>query len=261
MDADPDGPPRVALPERFDRRLRLGPFPSARDALKFVVYAAAAAVLAPFASPIVWLPIVAAGFGLAVFRPEGEAIDERALAFVLWHARRRGRRGAEVTAPRLDPLVRRGLLPVGSGPLLAVVRAGGVPLTYLPPRELRRRFEIYCDLLRALDGGFAWSAGTTPLRPGRLVPRLRPSGTREADGCAGYRDLVEAFARRRALRRVDIALSATELGPEGIGGLERRVALYLEALAALGVPAARLTGRSLLDAGRRLGWPPGGTSP
>lgn len=83
----PDGPPVVSLPERLDRRLRLGPFASARDALKFVTYSAVGAVIVPFTSPYLWLVVVAGGFAVCVVRSDGQALDERALSFVLWKIR------------------------------------------------------------------------------------------------------------------------------------------------------------------------------
>ncbi|HLM71014.1 MAG TPA: hypothetical protein VK423_06510, partial [Thermoplasmata archaeon] len=86
--ADPEaGPPLIRLPERLDRRMRLGPFPSSRDALKFVTYAAAGALLSPFTSPWVWLPVLLAGFAVSVWRPDGRAVDERILAYSVWKFR------------------------------------------------------------------------------------------------------------------------------------------------------------------------------
>ena len=45
--ADPgrtESSPWIGLPATFDRRLRMGPFPSVRDALKFATYAAVGAI-------------------------------------------------------------------------------------------------------------------------------------------------------------------------------------------------------------------------
>ena len=46
--------PDVALPVAIGRRMRLGPFPSARDALRFLAYATAGAVVIPFFGAIAW---------------------------------------------------------------------------------------------------------------------------------------------------------------------------------------------------------------
>lgn len=253
MGESPVGPPRVALPERLDRRLRLGPFPSARDALKFVLYAAVGGLLAPFTSPYLWLPILGLGFVLSVHRPDGEAVDERALAYLLWRLRR-GAVGGALTGSVSSPLLRRGLLRFGEGPYFAVIRAGGAPLAYLPPTELARRFEIYRSLLRALDGSFGWVAGTVPLRSASVLPDAPPGGGADPTGRAGYRELVELLCRRRFLRRVDFLLATAEGDADGIGRLEGRAGVVLEHLSALGVHAVRLKDRALLDAGRRLGW-------
>src|SRR5208282_2604654 len=73
MEGPSAGVPVVVLPERVDRRVRLGPFPSAKDAVKFASYAAAGAVLAPFATPFAWVPVLALGFVVSVWHPDGEA--------------------------------------------------------------------------------------------------------------------------------------------------------------------------------------------
>ncbi len=260
MVSTPEGPPSVALPERLDRRLRLGPFPSARDALKFVLYAAMGAFFALFTSPYIWLPIVGVGFLLSVWRPEGDALDERALAIVLWYLRRRWKRGS-VNEPVTAPMLRRGLLKLSEGTIYAVIRAGGAPLAYLPPIELQRRFESYRDLLRALDGSFFWSARTAPIRPDPVLPKALPDGETDLAGRAGYRELVDLLCRRRSLRRVDVVLRAAETGPDGIAALERRAGLILDRLSALGIRASRLRERALLDAGRRLDWNVGSGRP
>jgi hypothetical protein len=142
MDDPADEPPLIAFPERIDRPMRLGPFASSRDALKFVTYAAAGALLVPFASPWVWLPVVAGGFMVSVWHPDGQAVDERAFTFLAWKLRSVGPRGAGAGLTDA-PLVRRALLQLPSRRYAAVVRTGGTPIAYLPPDELARRFELY----------------------------------------------------------------------------------------------------------------------
>ncbi len=249
--------PTVALPERFDRRLRLGPFPSARDALKFVVYATAGALLAPFVPPIVWLPIVGIGFGIAVWRPEGQALDERAVALVLWLLRRE-RREAEMTRHAPDPLLRRGLLRLDSGTLAVVLRADGTPLAYLPPVELQFRFASFREFLREIEGGWVWSVSSGPLRPEAVVPTTTADPSEETDDRAGYRELVETLCRRRARRQIDVVLTGGAATPDRVLELERRADRVAGRLAELGIPVVRLRDRGLADAGRRLGWTVGG---
>lgn len=250
-----DGAPVVRLPERMDRRLRLGPFPSARDAVKFLSYAAVGAVVAPFVSPLVWLPLVGAGFGVAVWRPEGEAVDARALTYVRWKARSFFPR-LPVT-PRSSSLTRHGVVRLSASTHAAVVRTGGCPVAFLPPAELHRRFELYRDLLRSSEGRLTMLATTTPIRASPILPV--PSGSASPDHAAreGYRELVRLLCRRRSLRRVYLALSSDASGPEALARLEGEVASVAERLAGLGVHAVRLTEGGLREAAFRFDWPLG----
>lgn len=254
MDEAESGPPVIALPERMDRRMRLGPFPSSRDALKFVAYAAVGALLSPLVSPWLWLPFALGGFAVAVWRPEGRAIDEMALTFVAWRVRSRGP-GASVKrfAPR--PLVRQGVLRVGSHRHLAILRTAGTPMAYLPPDELARRFELYRDLLRSTDGSFALLASTVPIRAQTVRPVSSGGECADAPAREGYSELVDLLCRRRLLRRVYFVLGSSAEDPDSIGRLEGRVANVLERLSSIGLRPSRLTDRALAEAARRLGWP------
>ena len=251
MAASAEGPPIIRLPERFDRRMRLGPFPSSRDALKFVGYAAAGAMLSPFSSPWTWLPVVAFGFVVAVWRPEGSAIDERAFRFLAWWARSAGPRGRTLTA---RPLVRQGFLQLSPHHFVAVVRTGGTPVAYLPPDELARRFERFRDLLRSTEGSLTFLATTVPIRaPAVLPPRSVVDGSDER-AASGYGELVTVLCRRRLLRRVYWVLGSLDSPPDAIGRLEGRVAALLDGLSTLGLRPLRLRDRSLSEAARRFGW-------
>lgn len=248
-----EGPPVVTLPERFDRRLRLGPFASAREALRFVTYAAAGAVIAPFTGPYLWLVVVAAGFAACVVRSEGESLDERAFAFVRWASRpRSGARG--LNDPDLRRELRRGLVPLGELRKLAVLAAGGTPIGYLPPVELARRFDAFRALLRSLDGVVAFRAGTVPMRSRALVPGPAPPSGPDAAARAGYAEIVETICRRRRVRRVHLALVTERLTPDALSDLERRIGALAERLGELGVSAVRLRDGALLEAARRGGW-------
>jgi len=254
MPESEDGPPVIVLPERLDRRMRLGPFPSSRDALKFVTYAAAGALLSPFASPWVWLPVVLAGFAVSVWRPDGRAVDERALAFVSWKLRSMDPRRA-VKDPTSHPLVRQALLQLASHRYLAVVRTGGAPMAYLPPDELARRFELYRELLRSTDASFLFLATTAPIRSQAVRPPAPSGGGGEAQALSGYSELVSLLCRRRLLRRVYFVLGTLEADAEAIGRLEGRVANLIERLGALGLRPTRLRDRALEEAAHRFGWP------
>ena len=253
MGDPPDGPPVVAFPERFDRRLRLGPFASARDALKFVTYAAAGALLVPFVSPYFWLAVVGGGFAVSVYRPDGQGLDERALTFALWRVRTLG--GARtMSSPSVSPVTRQGLLGIGPGQYVAIVRTGGTPVAYLPPVELARRFELFRDLLRAVRGGIAFSVSSAPMRSGTVVPVPLELSRADRGASAGYAELVELLCRRRRVRRVYLVLATETTGPDGISDLESRVATLTDRLAGLGLRVTRLRDRGLEDAARRWGW-------
>jgi len=248
-----DGVPVIGLPERLDRRMRLGPFPSSRDALKFVAYAAAGAFLVPITSPWFLLLTIAVGFGVSVWRPEGQALDERVLRLVSWKLRSVVAGFAvSDTAPR--PLIRQGLLEVAPHRYVAIVRTSGTPIAYLPPGELTRRFELYRELLRSTDPGFALLVTTAPIRVQPVRPEPSHRGGPDAPALSGYCELVSLLCRRRLLRRVYVVIGATDGGTEAVGRLEGRVAQLMERLCALGLRPTRLRDRGLAEAARRIGW-------
>jgi len=254
MGASEGGPPVIGLPERLDRRMRLGPFPSARDALKFVTYAAAGATLAPFTTPWVWLPVVAVGFVVSVWRPEGQAVDARAFALLAWKLRSVDPR-KEMTRDGLRPLVRQGLLQLASHRYVAVIRTGGTPIAYLPPDELARRFELYRELLRSTGASVAMLATTVPIHSQAVRPGNALGSGPDGSALSGYSELVNLLLRRRLLRRVYIVLGTTETGPDAIGRLEGRVAGLMQRLGTLGLRPIRLRDGGLAEAARRFGWP------
>jgi len=250
---NPDpGAPVVELPERVDRRVRFGPFPSAKDALKFVCYAAAGAVLAPFATPFAWVPILATGFAVSVWRPDGEAIDERAgrwLVFVLhrW-------KGRSLTSPRRLTAVHGSVARLASGQWVTVVRAGGTPLAYRPPFELVSLFDRFRELLRASEGAFVLRSTTVPLREAPVLPGKETCSEDEGAARAGYRELVSVLCRRRRSRRVEIALGEGSADPEAARRLEERARSLAEHLSGLGVHPTLLGDRNLADSVRSFGW-------
>lgn len=248
-----DGPPVVPLPERLDRRLRLGPFSSAREALRFVTYATVGAVVAPFTSPYVWLVFVAGGFVACVVRADGLSLDERATSFFLWEVRSHFG-GSNMRASPARGALRQGLIGVEPGRYVAILRTGGTPVTYLPPVELARRFELFRDLLRSTDGAFGFLASSVPMAAGPVLPPTDPDPTADAPARAGYAELVDLLCRRRQMRRVYLLLATERTGPEGLANLELRVAALSAALERLGVNATRLRDARLRDAAQRWGW-------
>jgi hypothetical protein len=249
-----DDTPWVSVPEPLDRRPRLGPFASGRDAVKFVAAAAVGAVVSLTVEPWAGLPVVAAGAVLALWRPDGESIDARLVAVVRWTVRRTsgtptmtGHRTARTEEP--GSTVR---LP--DGRRAAVLRTGGLPLAFLPPAELAREFDQYRELLRASEGGLIVVATAVPIHAGSLVPADGAIPEAERAAWAGYRELVELLARRRSVRRVLVAVAQAAPGEEGLRRLDAAVDRVRGRLADLGVRAERLRGSPLADAARRLGW-------
>jgi hypothetical protein len=249
-----DDPPWVTFPERLDRRLRLGPFASGRDAVKFVTAAAVGAVVSLSVAPWAGLPVVVVGAVVALWRPDGEPLDERAAAVARW-SWRRSLEGGRMTVPiRATERSGRATVLLPDGRSAAVVRTGGIPLAFLPPAELGRQFELYRQLLRSVDGGLIVHVTTAPMYAAAVLPVERPAGEPERAAYDGYRELVALLARRRAVRRVLVALVQDATHVEGARRLEASVDLLRERLADLGLRSERLRDRTLTEAARRLGF-------
>jgi hypothetical protein len=257
MPAQDAGPPIVPLPRPVDRRLRLGPFASARDAVKFAAYAGGGAILAPFVSPYAWLPLLGFGFLVSVWRPEGEAVDERVARWATWQVRRLG--GERSVRDPADPPARGGFLRLAPGRYVTILRTGGTPIAYRPPAELERVFQSYRELLRASDGVLFLQAGTSSLAEEPLLPRRADGSRADAVALKGYQELVSVLCRRRLIRRVDIALTNGEPGRDAPARLEQLTRSMAGRLAALGLRPVRLESRALLRAGHRFGWTRGKT--
>ena len=253
MPTGPDGVPVISLPERIDRRLRLGPFPSAQDAVKFLCYAAVGTAVAQFASLPVGLAVAGAGFLAAVWRPEGRAWDERALAFLRWKGRAAG--GILVSDRSDRREARGGVLKLSPSDPVAVVRTGGAPIAYLPPTDLARRFELFRDLLRATDGRIGFLATLGSIRTAPLLPSPPVCRGTDGEACAGYSELVELLCRRRFRRRVYLVVGGVSAGPDALARLETEVSSLEDRLTALGLRPERLRDRGLVEAARQIGWP------
>jgi hypothetical protein len=250
---EPDpGVPVVVLPEPVDRRVRFGPFPSARDALKFATYAAAGAALAPLVSPFAWIPVLALGFAVSVWRPGGDALDERTARWVLFYLRHSTGRSLmrrTTTTAAHGPV----LLLAGGGPV-AVIRSSGTPLAYRPPAELAALYDRFREVLRATEGPIYLHATSVPIRPRPVRPRPGACGSPESAARDGYSELVMALCGRRCTRRVDLALAADRRGPEGEWRLIERAEALAAQLAGLGLSPVLLTDRRLAEAVRGFDW-------
>ncbi|HUI38229.1 MAG TPA: hypothetical protein VLY85_01205 [Thermoplasmata archaeon] len=254
--SDDPRPLVVPLPRRLDRRMRLGPFPSAREAMKFAAYAAVGTIALPVGGALAWVPFLSAGFLFAVYRPNGKGIDERAADYLRWQFRRR--RTAPSGGPSVRPVSPESVLRLPGPFLVAIVEAGGIPVRYLPPSDARELFDRYRELLRSSGGGFHLVAGTVPLgaagfRP-REAPGSRPSESRARDG---YRELVTLLAQRRRRRLVRFLVFEPLNSPASLRTVEERARLASASLDAMGAEPRRVTGEALRRAAAEIGWPIG----
>jgi len=247
-----DLPPVVPLPERLDRSLRLGPFASGRDALKFLAYVAVGALLVPWIGVAGWLAFLVAGLLVSLWQPEGEGLDVRVARLVRWRLRSIGR-GTRMTPGRWPSGSPRSVVPLPDGGYAAVVRSGGIPLAYLPSSDLRQRFETYRELLRTVEPSLVLLSTRAPIHRSSFFPSEPSPVGSERTAREGYRELVDVIARRRFVRQVYLAITEPGTGPEVLGKLEHRVTALTERLAALGLRPLRLRDRSLSEAAERLG--------
>jgi hypothetical protein len=243
----------VPIPRPVGRRMSLGPFPSARDAMKFAAYAAAGTLALPFGGPVAWLPFLGGGFVMSVYRPDGKAIDERASDYLRWRWRQRApaRPGTGGRARLQREFVR---LP---GPTVAaVVEAGGIPTRFLPPGDARQLFDRYREMLRSIGGELYIDARVRPIPVAafRVPPRTAPDAPDEP-ARQGYRALVELLVARRRRRRVRCLLTEPLTSPESVRRLTERRRLLEGHLAAMGAAPEPLTGARLAAAVREIGWP------
>ncbi len=262
MALDEIRPERIPLPERIDRRMRFGPFPSVRDALRCVAYAAVGALVIPWAGAWMWLPIVAVAFLVTVWHPEGMAVDERITAYVRWMLRTH-REVDAVSGPsaraELGDTVR-----LASGVRVAVLKCAGSPVAFLPPEELLRRFRGYRDLLRRSEGGIVLASVGTPIDARPWLPSSTEGDPPDAAARAAYSEMVQLLCSRRRRRRVYVLLWEHACRTDGASRLGDRAQPMRQGLATLGAEPARLRDRSLTAALRHFGWGerrPGGERP
>jgi hypothetical protein len=252
--ADPgrtESSPWIGLPATFDRRLRMGPFPSVRDALKFATYAAVGAIPAALVAPIWWIPFLGGGFLVAIFHPEGKPADERVGEFVAYHWRR-GTQRAEVSKGRRGGPGPGPTVAVGGAALAAVLDVPGTPVAFLPPADSRALFDRFRDLLNALEGGLYIVAGIEPIVTSPFQPAAEPA-PRAPEARAGYAEMVRILCQRRQRRRVLVVVWVRR-GAGAEEKLERSVRAVTDHLGRLGLPAERLSEDRLGVVLRRIGW-------
>jgi hypothetical protein len=251
--------PAIPLPRRLDRHLRLGPFPSARDAMKFAGYASAGAILVPLGGALAWLPILSIGFFLSVFRPDGKGLDERAHDYLRWRWRRR--RGAAGESAPPGPAAPAGVLRLPGPCAAAVLETGGIPIRFLPPGEAHDLFDRFRETLRTVDGGLFLEVGTAPVpASGFRLRGVAGHGPREAAARSGYSELTKLLLHRRQRRRVQVVVFEADTDPSALRRLEERAAALASDLTGLGIGSRRLEGPALAHAAEAMGWGGGGSA-
>ncbi len=257
-----DAAPSIVVPERLDRPLRLGPFASGRDVIKFVCGAAVGAVVGLLASPAAGLAIGLGAAALVLWRPGGEPLDAR-LQAVGGFALRRLLGAGPVSAAAGGPAARgaASYLRLADGRPVAVLRAAAVPLAYLPPGDLAAQFDRFRAMLRTVDPGLVVVAASSPIHAAAVLPATASPDSVERTAFDGYRELVTLLARRRTVRKVLVGVLGTGSGGEALRRLETSTASVQEHLSGLGVVAERLRGAALRDAGRSVGLPVSGGPP
>lgn len=243
----------IPLPAPVGRRLRLGPFPSARDALKFAGYAGIGAVVAAGLGPIAWLPVLGGGFLLSVHKPDGRGLDERLWDYLHWRFRssRAGARFAHAHPAES----RGGFARLGDGRLVGGLEAGGIPVTFLPSPEARRLFDQYLELLRGLEDGCLLAMTVVPLPPGPYLPARDRTGPEEIlQARDGYTEMVRLLCRRRYRRVVHLLVWSRGDGAGSVPRLDEKLAYLAERISSMGIESRRLRSSELAHALAERGW-------
>jgi hypothetical protein len=231
----------IPIPPPLLRDPRFGPFPSARDGLKFLLIAALGGGVAAVAGALTWLPFLAGGFVVAVYRPDGWSLDERATAWVRWQSRS-GETGARPTPP---PGPGSPALKDRSGRWVAALEAEGIPVAFLPPLDRRRLFDGYTGLLRAIDPDAFVLVGSVPRRAAPVLPRPRGKPGPEATAAAGYTEMVRLLLRRRRARRVLLVVGSRSGGRAGLDQLSTTLQGVAAGLDAMEVPYRRVSAEEI----------------
>jgi hypothetical protein len=225
------------------RRLRLGPFGSGRDLVKFLCIATVGATVAAVTSAVVWLPFLAIGATIALVRVEGQTIDDYALGYCRFRWRSAvASRGAE-GAP---PAGRSSGTSSGNSPFS--IRAGGIPIAYLPPPELEHLFQEWRSTLAAFDHPVGCRMRGELFSSLPFLPVSTEARGIERAALDSYRELVRALLHERYRRAVDLTVWNDRSDRESDRiGVQTQIEEVVGALERLGIPARAIS----LAGGRR----------
>lgn len=215
------------------RRLRLGPFASGRDLVKFLGIATIGALVAAVSSAMAWLPFLALGVAVSFVRVDAQTLDDYALGYCRyrWRSSPRSRTlsGPEAPTRRTSAAYRE---PPGS------VRAGGIPIAYLPPAELERLFEDWRSALGTLDRPLFCRVLGERFSPLPFLPAVSPPPGPERAALDSYREMIRLLLRHRYRRRVDLLVADRDRPAEPGAPLPRNPFDGLvDSLGRMGVPA------------------------
>ncbi|HZY93215.1 MAG TPA: hypothetical protein VFG07_10665 [Thermoplasmata archaeon] len=246
-------PPVIGLPAPVDRPQRLGPFPSARSALKFVAIAAGGALVASAVGPLAWVPFLGGGFLLTAGRDEGRTLEQQLGDFVRFQVRQHAGGSRPRRLPRLPRGVR--VATIDAAHTVGILSTGGVPVSFLPPADARTLFESFRELLRSVEGGLFVRVATQPLSstPFRL-PFPVASAADESQARSGYAEMVRLLCRHRRRRTVHVVLWTSGTGAAERAALEGRMDALTASLRGLGLDPQPLQGEELARALAGMGW-------
>lgn len=217
------------------RRLRLGPFGSGRDLVKFLGLATVGAMLAAFSSLVVWVAFLGAGAMVAFVRVRNQTLDDVAVDYCRFRWRSSGRSRRTRSA-----LVARRGVPDRPSRAPARVRAGGIPTAYLPAAELERLFGEWRSTLGTLGRPVGLRVRGESFSPLAYLPAVLDTGDRERVALDSYRRMVRMMLRHRYHRVVELSVGgASAESGESAAAADAAVEELVGALRRLGIPALR----------------------
>jgi hypothetical protein len=243
---DPEWP-WILLPRPLGRHMRIGPFASTVDLAKFVTVAFVGALVASVTTPFAWIPFVGIGLAISLSRSRGPPLEARLLRYGRWRLRTAA---ARPTRYRARWSRARSSLPT-RGSQSRDFRAGGLPTAYLPPDELRARFEAWRTFLRSFSPPTFLRVG------GRSVPSARFLGTcppdaesEERAAQAAYREFVVRLLRDRYERSVEVAIFDSAGREDGVGARRDSAGrAFVEWLERMSIPVEDRRERSAIERG------------
>ncbi|MCI4347447.1 MAG: hypothetical protein L3J97_02365 [Thermoplasmata archaeon] len=227
----------IPVYELASRRLHLGPFGSGRDLVKFLGVATVGAAVAALSSAVMWLPFLGIGVLVTFVRVEGRTLDDYAVGYLRFRWRS--------SSTREGPLRGWPLFPSPSArsrERTPSLRAGGIPIAYLPPADLQRLFEEWRSTLAAVSRPLSVRMRGEPFSPLPFLPTSTSPRDGERQALAAYRQLVRLLLRHRYRRIVELTVGeeSTDLAPTTVG-LHSEVETLHSALGRMGIPAENLS--------------------